>query len=156
MADHREPCYTYYSLVRGNLPYHMGWGGHEHETREHGVCVYIYIYIYTYVFTRICIYIYYSCCKESTNRCSCHDVSDRLKWKEKMFKQLQHYQGTAQRQLAKLLHLFEGSWPAPNLHRTTVCAKTQSFANEPHGQVVTASGWLVNRQIYKRLDSSNA
>ena len=73
-----------------------------------------------------------------------------------MFKKLQDYQGTAQCQLAKLLHLFERSWHAPNHHPTLVCAKTQSFANEPQGQVVTASGWLINRQICQRLDSSNA
>ena len=75
-------------------------------------------------------------------------------WKEKknMFKKLQDYQGTAQCQLAKLLHLFERSWHAPNHHPTLVCAKTQSFANEPQGQVVTASGWLINRQICQRLE----
>lgn len=75
-------------------------------------------------------------------------------WKEKknMFKKLQDYQGTAQCQLAKLLHLFERSWHAPNHHPILVCAKTQSFANEPQGQVVTASGWLINRQICQRLE----
>ena len=79
--------------------------------------------------------------------------------KKNMFKKIQDYQETAQRQLAKLLHLFEGSWPASNLHPTIVCAKRHndtSFANEPQGQVVAARGLAHQQTDLQKLDSSNA